>query len=83
MKPILNVFKHSSNLFLSVGDFSNQKRLALKNDADVSNFQPVNSDLRPFRETKDAAVQNQPSLKLKSAVCAICAIHWIPPDHSG
>ena len=29
---------------------SNQKRRALKFGAGLSNFQPVNSDLRPFRE---------------------------------
>ena len=31
----------------------NQKKRATKNDAYTSNFQPVNSDLRPFREKKD------------------------------
>ena len=34
--------------------FSNSKRRALKFREDWSNFQPVNSDLRPFRAFLDA-----------------------------
>ena len=33
--------------------FSKRKRRALKFCEDLSNFQPVNSDLRPFGEKKD------------------------------
>ena len=35
------------------GISSKQQRRTLKNDAYTSNFQPVNSDLGPFREKKD------------------------------
>ena len=34
-------------------DFLKQQRSALKNGAYTSNLQPVNSDLRPFREKRD------------------------------
>ena len=55
---------HAGHLF---GDmFSNQKRLALKFCEDLSNFQPVNSDLRPSRAFLDDVRIKQPTLKPKS-----------------
>ena len=41
---------------------SNQKRHALKFCEDMSNFQPVNSDLRPFRAFRWCPYQNNPRL---------------------
>ena len=52
-KPILNIFKHiliTVYMYCVFVICSNQKRCALENGADVSNCQPMNSDLRPFRE---------------------------------
>ena len=38
--------------------FSNPNICALQKIADVSNFQPVNSDLRLFREKNDVSVKS-------------------------
>ena len=54
--------------------FSNQKRRALKFCEDVSNFQPVNSDLRPFRGfSDDVGTKTTPA---KVEVCVL--LHYLP-----
>ena len=47
-----------------------------KNCDDLSKFQPVNSDLRPFRAFWDDSVPKQPTLKLKSGRCLL---QWFWP----
>ena len=48
--------------------FSKQTKRALKFCEDLSKFQPVNSDLRPFRAFWMMSVPIQPTLKLKSGI---------------
>ena len=52
--------------FTCLGYFSNQKRHALTFCEDLSNFQPVNSHLIPFRDFWMMSVPKQPGLKWKS-----------------
>ena len=70
MYHLLHVFV--SSLF---GGGSNQTGHALQNDAETSEFQPVNSDLRPFHEKKDDVCINSTVFKLKSGLSDLRPFH--------
>ena len=60
--------------------FSNQTRSALNCCEDLPNFQPVNSDLTPFREFWMMSAPKQSTLKLKSDICIFLVLiesHYI------